>query len=97
MSAYFKYLLRSWYFRILLTAYAFFVFFGVMPKAPPRGRFQSVTEHLFLTVSNSLGGFVVLSIVMLVVLAAWAAIANARGLKAPAEPVPDETSDGGTL
>ncbi len=97
MSAYFKYLMRTWYFRILLTAYAFFVFFGVMPKAPPRGRFQGVSEHLFLTVGNSLGGFAVLAVVTAAVCAAWAAVANARGLKPPAQPVPDETSDGGPL
>jgi hypothetical protein len=97
MSAYFKYLMRTWYFRILLTAYAFFVFFGVMPKAPPRGRFQSATEHLFLTVANSLGGFVALAVLMLAVCATWAAIANAKGLKPPAHSVPDEASDGGPL
>ncbi|MCC6915476.1 MAG: hypothetical protein IT566_17395 [Rhodospirillaceae bacterium] len=97
MSAYFKYLMRTRYFRILLTAYAFFVFFGVMPKAPPRGRFQSVTEHLFLTVGNSLGGFVVLGVIAVAVCAAWAAVAKTRGLKPPAQPVPDETSDGGPL
>jgi hypothetical protein len=97
MSAYFKYLMRTWYFRILLTAYAFFVFFGVMPKAPPRGRFQSVGEHLFLTVSNSLGGFVVLAVLTLALCGLWAAIAASRKLKPPAQPVPDETPDGGPL
>ncbi len=97
MSAYFKHLMRTWYFRILLTAYAFFVFFGVMPKTPPRGRFQSMTEHLALTVGNSLGGFVVLAALTLAVCALWAAIAASRGLKPPAQPVPDETSDGGPL
>ena len=93
MSAYFRYLMRTWYFRILLTAYAFFVFFGVMPKAPPRGRFQSVTEHLFLTVSNSLGGFVVLAVLTLVVCAIWAAAANAKGLKVPSDSSSDGTLD----
>lgn len=97
MSAYFKYLMRTWYFRILLTAYAFFVFFGVMPKAPPRGRFQSIVEHMLLTVGNSLGGFVALAALVLAVCVVWAAIATSRGLKAPAQPVPDETADGGPL
>lgn len=97
MNAYLKYLMRTWYFRILLTAYAFFVFFGVMPKAPPRGRFQSVTEHLALTVGNSLGGFAVLAVLTLAVCAVWAAIASWRGLKAPHESIPDETADGGPL
>ena len=91
MSAYFKYLMRTWYFRILLTAYAFFVFFGVMPKAPPRGRFQSMTEHLLLTVGNSLGGFVVLAAVVLAVCGIWAAVAASRGAKAP--PIPETTSE----
>lgn len=87
MIAYFRYLMRTWYFRILLTAYAFFVFMGMMPKAPPRGRFQGVGEHLFLTVSNSLGGFVALGVLVLVVFVAWAGIATAAGQRVDPAPV----------
>lgn len=94
---YLGYLLRTFYFRVLLTAYAFFVFFGVMPKAPPRSPFQSSLEYMLLTVGNSLGGFAALAVLLALVCAAWSGIAAARGLKAPAEPVPDEATDGGPL
>jgi len=97
MSAYFGYLIRRYYFRTLLAAYAFFVFFGVMPKAPPRSPFQGAFEYMFLTVSNSLGGFAALAVLLALVCAIWAGIATLRGLKAPAETVPDEAADGGTL
>jgi hypothetical protein len=97
MSAYFGYLIRHFYFRALLAAYAFFVFFGVMPKAPPRAPFQNTFEYMFLTVSNSLGGFVALAVVLALACAVWAALAAARGLKPPAEPVPDQAADGGPL
>jgi hypothetical protein len=97
MSAYFGYLIRHYYFRALLAAYAFFVFFGVMPKAPPRSPFQSSFEYMFLTVSNSLGGFAVIAVLLALACVIWAALATARGLKAPADPVPDEASDGGPL
>lgn len=97
MSAYLAYLFRQVYFRALLTAYAFFVFFGVMPKAPPRSPFQGSLEYMALTVGNSLGGFAALAVLLALVCVVWAAIAAARGLKAPAEPVPDEASDGGSL
>ena len=96
-AAYFGYLIRHFYFRILLAAYAFFVFLGVMPKAPPRSPFQGAFEYMFLTVSNSLGGFVAMAALLVFLCAIWAAVATARGLKAPAESVPDEAADGGPL
>lgn len=95
--SYFGYLFRHLYFRVLLTAYAFFVFFGVMPKAPPRSPFQSSFDYMVLTVSNSLGGFIALAVLLALVCAVWSGIAAVRGLKPPAEAVPDEAADGGTL
>lgn len=97
MSAYFSYLLRTHYFRLLLTAYAFFVFLGVMPKAPPRAPFQSQFDFMFETVSRSLLGFAVLAALLLLACALWAALAASRGSKAPAPAVPDQTTDRGSL
>ena len=97
MSAYFGYLIRRFYARVLFAAYAFLVFFGVMPKAPPRGPFQSVIEHTALTVANSVGGFIALAVLLALFCAGWAAAAAARGLEPPAQPVPDEPKDGGPL
>ncbi|MGE4063563.1 MAG: hypothetical protein AB7E79_09360 [Rhodospirillaceae bacterium] len=97
MSAYFGYLIRTFYFRALLAAYAFFVFFGVMPKAPPRSPFQSQFEYMFDTVSRSLAGFAALAVLLAIVCGLWAAIAAVRGLKPPPPSVPDQASDGRPL
>lgn len=96
-GAYFGYLVRNVYFRALLGAYAFLTFFGVMPKAPTRSPFQSATEYMILTVGNSLAGFAALAVLLALIFAVWAALAAARGLVPPAQPVPDEAADGGPL
>jgi len=96
-GAYFGYLVRTVYFRALLGTYAFLTFFGVMPKAPTRSPFQSATEYMVLTVGNSLAGFAVLAVLLGLIFAVWAALAAARGLVPPAQPVPDEAANGGPL
>ncbi len=96
-GSYLGYVLRTFYFRALLTAYAFLVFLGVMPKAPPRAPFQSSLDYMALTVGNSLGGFAALAILLALICLAWAGIAAARGLEAPQQTVPDEAADGGPL
>jgi len=96
-GAYLGYLIRRLYFRALIAAYAFFVFFGVMPKAPPRSPYQGSLEYMFLTVSNSLGGFVALAVLLVIAGALWAGVASARGLKPPPPSVPDEAPNSGPL
>lgn len=96
-GAYFGYLMRNVYFRALLAAYAFLTFLGVMPKAPTRSPFQSATDYTVLMVGNSLAGFAALAALLALIFAVWAALAAARGLVPPAQPVPDEAADGGPL
>lgn len=96
-GTYLGYIIRRFYFRALIAAYAFFVFAGVMPKAPPRSPYQGSFDYMILTVGNSLGGLVALALLMALVCVVWSAIAAFRGLKPPTPPVPDEAPDGGPL
>lgn len=96
-GAYLGYMIRHIYFRVLLGAFAFLTFFGVMPKAPTRSPFEGALEYLVHSVGTSLVGFAALAVILALLCAIWAGIAAARGLIPPAQAVPDEAADGGTL
>jgi hypothetical protein len=81
-----RHLFRHVYFRTLLVAYAFLVFLGVMPKPPARMPYQSAVEHMILTVTTALTGFIALAVII-----AFVCVIGA--LKRPAQTVPDEASD----